>query len=631
MYQDNLILYKKSSNGEGFLQNFGGDISLSEEVKNIQDIKKDETYYIAIQYYIPGQEGNGQKVQYAKECKGSDFYGENEECYLTYYDQTTLYEVSEPNDNTVVATRIGGKRIKNLKELSTPKSENITETASMTSIAEFIEFTNNGKIINHLGNNGKISIAPTQLFVTKIVNSNVDKNLFYELTNENFEFQLDIEGNIETDNIIVCDVYIWNGEIWTPKKDNADTSNTKELIFTEKDENTITTTFTLKDGEGILLPELNPEVKWTVTENLTEDQITRNFSLSDITGRENDEVTINDKTISGVTELGLKDEANYKNNFTFQYSFQTLTIEKVVLGETGDKEKQWEFEVKLKPKDNIAFYDKYEYIGISTIEGVEAPSNGQINLTKNEDGTSSGRIKLKHGQGITIKDLPKGTEYEVKEKEANSNNYVTKSINEKGVLNKDQTVKFENSLKTIEFEFTKVKNENINEVLPGTKFRLYKLICTNEDHTENEHNKIIDEDNLSSCWELYEEVVSDENGKVLFTELQPNEEYRLIEVEAVEGRLKPDGQWKIKYKSYEDKPEITAIIDKTPPPAFIEQDNGNLLLPNMAIYKFPLSGSIGTGIFTYLGLILITVGLGLIYFRISKRLYFVNKNISKRE
>ncbi len=707
IFQKNLVIYENSTggdiNGEGELVETGGTVELSGEVKNLSEIEKDKTYYFGIDYYAPYDGADGEKgrlVKYAVAYKGSDFYGKNDECYLALYDKQAEKEVETANDNTVVATKVGGRRTSRIERLAVNKTNNRTETSTMVSAPRYGGPLSEDSIVDYLGNNGRLTVSATWLFINKVVNANVDKTHFYEPTNEEFEFELYLDKNIGTENAIVYGVYSWNGESWIPQKDktyvitdnkgyilfsdgksssywvgnseaerlvNEDgtitvydnknktgekvikifkdenqleslykitsTMKTKKLNFTQEN-GEIKTTFTLKDGEGLLLSGLLPETKWRVTENLTQDQLDRNFAFESITGREGDEVTITERTISGKTEAGLTDEANYRNNFT-QY-FKNLTIEKNVSGRRGDKEKEWEFEVKLTPKEDVILYDEYAYEGGSFIEGVEKAPNGKIELSKNEDGTSIGRIKLKHGQKITINNLPEGTSYEVIETEANLDDYITTSTNEKGILYKDQTTRYDNLKRTIELEFTKVKNEKLDEPIEATKFRLYRLICKDEAHKE-EHSKIIDINNLGTCWELYDEIISGENGKVKLKDLLPKEEYRLVEVEAAKDRIKPDGQWKIVYNSYEEEAEITAIAGKKMPPAFIKQENGELLLPNMAIYEIPLSGSTGTKIFTQIGMGMITTGLSMMYFGNTKKkrksdlMYFENSKNKRKE
>lgn len=130
-----------------------------------------------------------------------------------------------------------------------------------------------------------------------------------------------------------------------------------------------------------------------------------------------------------------------------------LTISKEVINSTGltddQKNLEWEFDIDLIPASGVTLKNQYNYTG-GTIDGVEdvtKPTDGQINLIDNHDGTYSGTITLKHGQSITINGLPELTKYVVKEVRANRDGYFTSSTNNRsGVLNGDVTVAFKNEL-----------------------------------------------------------------------------------------------------------------------------------------------------------------------------------------
>ena len=173
-------------------------------------------------------------------------------------------------------------------------------------------------------------------------------------------------------------------------------------------------------------------------------------------------------------------------------------------------------------------------------------------------------------------------------------------------------------MKKVNLEFIKVAEENHENTIGGTEFKLYKLNCT--EHEEGYHdNEQIDTSNVNSCWELVGTEESSSNkedeGKVEFKDLQLEEEYRLVETKASINRIKQDGQWKIELvymANGEDNGnnensestgnnqditingnveiQITAIGN---PPGFIKE-NGELLLPNRAYFEFPTSGSIGS-------------------------------------
>ncbi len=114
---------------------------------------------------------------------------------------------------------------------------------------------------------------------------------------------------------------------------------------------------------------------------------------------------------------------------------QTLTLSKEVLGGAGEYEKPWEFVIKLSREDDIELGKfnpetskttvTYPSEGTSKIEGVEAPSIDNVTFEKQEDGSYVAKVKLKHGQALTINDIPENTNYEISETDANTGRYVT--------------------------------------------------------------------------------------------------------------------------------------------------------------------------------------------------------------
>ena len=224
-------------------------------------------------------------------------------------------------------------------------------------------------------------------------------------------------------------------------------------------------------------------------------------------------------------------------------------------------------------------------------------------------------------------------------------------------LNSSSNLKLEENnvnaglLKKINLEFIKVAEENHENTIGGTEFKLYKLNCT--EHEEGYHdNEQIDTSNVNSCWELVGTEESSSNkeneGKVEFKDLQLEEEYRLVETKASINRIKPDGQWKIELvyiANGEDNGnnensestgnnqditingnigiQITAIGN---PPGFIKE-NGELLLPNRAYFEFPTSGSIGTKTIYQIGITIILVGTVLF---ISRKHIFIKSKSNKK-
>lgn len=436
IFQKNLVIYKNSSNGEGELQQTGGNIKLSGEVTNLDEINKNDTYYLAIDYYVPGKNGNGKLVKYAVERKGEEFFGEQGEIYLTYYNKDSDSEVEEPGNNVVVATKKGEKRIGDLNKFLIEKEENVTETANYFYAPTYGKTTEDSKcrMINYLGNNGELMVADSSLFITKQVNNSKSKNSLNKLSKEEFKFT--ITANIET-TMQEADIYEFDGENWNLKE-------TKTLTFVDntQDLGTKIATFTLKDGEGLLLEGLNAEMQYTVVEEITKEQREESFAFVNVQGRTDDKVEINGTKILGTTDLGIRDEVKYINNY--EEKLANLTIKKEIIGDLEEKDRNWTFQIILTPKEGEILEDSYNYVGGSFIENVKPAEDGKIELTKNKDGSYTGNITLKHGQEITIQGILEGTKYKIIEVLANEDGYKTKVVNEEGILDENKEVLVEN-------------------------------------------------------------------------------------------------------------------------------------------------------------------------------------------
>ena len=99
--------------------------------------------------------------------------------------------------------------------------------------------------------------------------------------------------------------------------------------------------------------------------------------------------------------------------FTFtNRKYGSLTVSKNVTGSDGDKEKDWQFTVKLG----------------GTLAGFSG-KKGEMEFT---DGTAS--FALKHGESITATDLNAGVSYTVTEQEANQGGYTTSCQGEAGTI-----------------------------------------------------------------------------------------------------------------------------------------------------------------------------------------------------
>ena len=109
------------------------------------------------------------------------------------------------------------------------------------------------------------------------------------------------------------------------------------------------------------------------------------------------------------------EEAIFNNTYTIPGN---LVIRKEVSGNRGERERDFNFTVELTDAAGASLQGEYQYTGSSTIQGVAAPADGVVvngNMT----------VTLRHGQQITINDVPAGTKYTVTEAEADTEGYDT--------------------------------------------------------------------------------------------------------------------------------------------------------------------------------------------------------------
>ncbi len=177
-----------------------------------------------------------------------------------------------------------------------------------------------------------------------------------------------------------------------------------KLTFNHVIDNTYTAQLSVKHGETIVIKNL-PE---QTTYNIQEREANSNGY----------------KTIATNNESSLLSERNEVNFENSKQAINDLIIEKEVQGSLGDKEKEWTFEVMLTPKEGNSLLDSYVYTG---------SKNGTLELTS-KDGHYIGKVSLKHNDKITIKGLPENTEYEIKELEANQDEYISLAKNDSGIL-----------------------------------------------------------------------------------------------------------------------------------------------------------------------------------------------------
>ena len=129
--------------------------------------------------------------------------------------------------------------------------------------------------------------------------------------------------------------------------------------------------------------------------------------------------------IEGSVVAGAEEQAEFSNQKTPFPEEGALSIQKTVTGD-GDQKREFTFTVVLKTADGQSFDEsrKFPYEGNDGLKGEVA---------------SGGQIKLRHGQHITIRHLPVGTQYTVVEAEANQDGYTTTAEGESGSIDNGET------------------------------------------------------------------------------------------------------------------------------------------------------------------------------------------------
>lgn len=238
------------------------------------------------------------------------------------------------------------------------------------------------------------------------------------------------------------------------------------------------------------------------------------------------------------------------------------------------------------------------------------------------------------------KDLKKGAEYTTSQASEDKIDYSIYELvgtpeNATGTIQEDTEVTYYYKIKTADIRITKVAEENHEKTLADTQFNLYQFIGTTA--TDN----LIDTQNVSSDWKLVGTYASSNTGLLKLEELPIDKEYRLVEIKSAEGRMIPDGQWKIQFVTgtYDTSDTSIVTINGTllkinavgNPPAMIKTDDGKLLLPNKEYYNFPTSGGFGLKNYYQIGIVVLSIGVALGVLAGAKKCILINaRNKRKR-
>lgn len=201
-----------------------------------------------------------------------------------------------------------------------------------------------------------------------------------------------------------------DGKPITGTYDLDDKSGTKSgtIVFDENGKSS----FELKHNESIAVAGLPIGSEYTITENTY-----KYYDASDggkYTGQIEDGVCANVDVVNTHKEV------------------YDISVSKTVKGNHGDKKKEFDFTLNLKPSDGVEVPAAVEY--------KNGRKTGSLNITN-----GAVNFKLAHGDTIVFKDLPVGLEYEVVEHSAEDDGYTVRSENSSGVLNSNKAVSFVNT------------------------------------------------------------------------------------------------------------------------------------------------------------------------------------------
>ncbi len=265
--------------------------------------------------------------------------------------------------------------------------------------------------------------ANTDGYITKYTDNSqgtiVDNNVFVEYTNR-YISKLDLgikkivkgsDGETNRD---------WNFKITLTPPSGSTLDNSYpytgskqgNLKLTKNSDGTFSGKITLKHNESIVIEGLPEGTKYVIEEV----ESNQEGYTTTVDGKEKGTLSYDSEDVT------------FTNS---RLSKHDLTLEKIVKGGAGDKNKEWTFDVILTPAEGVTLESSYEYTG---------SKEGRLELKQKADGTFSGKIKLKHGEKVTIKGLPEGTTYRVQEREANQDGYeTTYSENAEGELKDSNT------------------------------------------------------------------------------------------------------------------------------------------------------------------------------------------------
>lgn len=271
-----------------------GGVSVSNPVTT-DGLDPDTNYYLVIDYYRPGTNGQGEYVQHIVRRSGAELM---DSVVLTNTANLTDYIATDSGEHRVLATEVGSVRLGRLNRFTDPKDSNATGTAinaytpTYTGGTSSEDPTGGNTFTVYLGNNGRASVPTSSLFVGKSVQ--VQEGVTAPA--EEFDFEVTLGATGASQNLVKtleAQLYRWTVSAggdphdgsYEAVRDDQGKPVIREISFAFDDAaKTLKATFKLKDGEALLFTSLAPGSSYTVAENTDNLSIESNASNNTTSG-----------------------------------------------------------------------------------------------------------------------------------------------------------------------------------------------------------------------------------------------------------------------------------------------------------------------------------------------------------
>ena len=311
-FQENRIIYGKGV--EGVIGN-GGSVDDDSKLHSLDEIEDNGDYFLIIDYHQAGDGTNGpRRVRQVIKRTGLE---------LTKMDSVQV-------KNNEVVTRVGAPRLGNANRFTIEKTAgeddgklveaNASGTAALATAPVYATATNNEyQVVEHLGNNGRVTVPETAVRVQKVVTAATGVTA----PDHEFAFTVWVDGRTAGEDVPFAEelpVYEQNEDDEWVQAEKDGVPVTTKLVWSADN----TAQVTLGADQSVLV-EMTPGTKWTVTENEIKDDEQPDNGKFSLTGRTGSEGTSQDgeRQIAGTSTAGETQQATFINTYTTSTTWTT--------------------------------------------------------------------------------------------------------------------------------------------------------------------------------------------------------------------------------------------------------------------------------------------------------------------